>query len=185
MDKNSFTIKELMEEEPTPPEVEAVQDLVCGLKYFNRVKNKDFIKTPQTKIRYIVYDDLTIVVSGIKTLYHLYKKKNKSITGGGTFYEMIKNIYKKINFKNKKPYDLFNGKIFCRVFSNQNIKKKKINKLIYEFLSKVLTLNNNKNFDQILNNISRFNKDSTPLENYIYELLLLQEKQRKSRGTNL
>ena len=149
--------------------------LLDSVKFFNSLKDIDFGKESPDTIRKIVNNEFTYIVSNIKYAYNIYLK-NCIYLYKKSMYDMLKNSCPKIDLNEISFHDELNSRFFRVSFSSKNIKKKSIDELIYLFLSKMLTSNNNKNFDIILNNISRFDEESNPIKNAIYEFLKVQEQ---------
>ena len=156
-------------------ETSRVVDLLTSSVFFNKFKNRDFEKEDPETIRKMVNYELTNIVSSIKYAYKIYL--NNSISSyKKSIYNLLKSSCPELYFGESSFHKELNGGVFKSVFSSKNIKKKPIDELIYLFLSKILTSNNNKNFDIILNNISRFDEESNPIKNAIYEFLKVQEQ---------
>ncbi len=152
-----------------------VVDLLTASVFFNKFKNKDFEKEDTETIRKMVDYELTNIVSNIKYAYKIYLNNNIS-SYKKSIYNLLKSSCPELYFGESSFHKELNGHVFKSVFSSKNIKKKSIDELIYLFLSKILISNNNKNFDVILNNISRFDEESNPIKNAIYEFLKVQQQ---------
>ena len=155
-------------------ETSRIVDLLTGVSFFNSLKNKDFEKEDQETVREIVNNELTDVVSNIKYVYKIYSR-NCIYSYKKSMYKMIKSKSLGLDFGKSSFNKELNGRVFKKVFSSKNLKKKTIDKLIYLFLYKILIENNNKNFNIILNNIVRLDEDSSPIGNLLYELFKLQQ----------